>query len=78
SIYRIVIPCGESTPLINLRNKQQIFDKLYNFCSSTPVFGTCAGSIILSKGAGSLTLLDLEVQRNDYGRLVDSCVAVIS
>ncbi|ABO47264.1 pyridoxal 5'-phosphate synthase glutaminase subunit PdxT [Francisella tularensis] len=78
SIDRLVIPGGESTTLLNLLNKHQIFDKLYNFCSSKPVFGTCAGSIILSKGEGYLNLLDLEVQRNAYGRQVDSFVADIS
>ncbi|MDE4953236.1 pyridoxal 5'-phosphate synthase glutaminase subunit PdxT, partial [Francisella tularensis subsp. holarctica] len=32
SIDRLVIPGGESTTLLNLLNKHQIFDKLYNFC----------------------------------------------
>ena len=75
SIDKLVIPGGESTVLLNLLNKHQIFDKLYDFCSNKPIFGTCAGSIILSKGEGYLNLIDLKVQRNAYGRQVDSFVA---
>lgn len=73
-IDRLIIPGGESTALLNLLNKHQIFDELQDFCSRKPVFGTCAGSIILSKGSEYLSLIDLEVERNGYGRQVDSFV----
>ncbi|MEY8716792.1 pyridoxal 5'-phosphate synthase glutaminase subunit PdxT [Francisella philomiragia] len=73
-IDRLIIPGGESTVLLNLLTKHQIFDKLQDFCSQNPVFGTCAGSIILSKGFEYLSLIDLEVERNGYGRQVDSFV----
>ncbi|WP_150465058.1 pyridoxal 5'-phosphate synthase glutaminase subunit PdxT [Francisella sp. SYW-2] len=73
-IDRLIIPGGESTALLNLLNKHQIFDELQDFCSRKPVFGTCAGSIILSKGSEYLSLINLEVERNGYGRQVDSFV----
>ncbi|QEN26273.1 pyridoxal 5'-phosphate synthase glutaminase subunit PdxT [Francisella orientalis] len=76
-IDRLVIP-GESTTLLNLLNKHQIFDKLQDFCLRNPVFGTCAGSIILSKGSEYLSLIDIEVERNSYGRQVDSFVTNLS
>ncbi|MFV9931683.1 MAG: pyridoxal 5'-phosphate synthase glutaminase subunit PdxT [Francisella endosymbiont of Hyalomma asiaticum] len=78
SIDRLVIPGGESTTLLNLLNKHQIFDKLHNFCSNNPVFGTCAGSIVLSKGESYLSLIDLEVERNAYGCQVNSFVVDLS
>ncbi|AJI53038.1 pyridoxal 5'-phosphate synthase glutaminase subunit PdxT [Francisella philomiragia] len=77
-IDRLVIPGGESTALLNLLNKHQIFDKLQDFCLRNPVFGTCAGSIILSKGSEYLSLIDIEVERNGYGRQVDSFVTNLS
>ncbi|MED7819763.1 MULTISPECIES: pyridoxal 5'-phosphate synthase glutaminase subunit PdxT [unclassified Francisella] len=73
-IDRLVIPGGESTTLLNVIEKHSLFDRLYDFCSKNPIFGTCAGSIILSKGKGYLGLIDLTVERNAYGRQLDSFV----
>ena len=72
NIERLIIPGGESTTLLKMLAKHLIFDRLYDFCSKKPVFGTCAGSIILSKGKGYLGLIDLIVERNAYGRQLDS------
>ncbi|ASG68106.1 pyridoxal 5'-phosphate synthase subunit PdxT [Francisella halioticida] len=73
-IDKLVIPGGESTTLLNVIDKHTLSDILYDFCSSKPVFGTCAGSIILSKGNDYLNLIDLTVERNAYGRQLDSFV----
>lgn len=73
-IDRLIIPGGESTTLLNVLAKHSLFEILYDFCSEKPVFGTCAGSIILSKGQGYLGLIDLTVERNAYGRQLDSFV----
>ena len=74
NVDRLIIPGGESTTLLNVLAKHSLFDKLYDFCSKKPVFGTCAGSIILSKGQDYLCLIDLTVERNAYGRQLDSFV----
>ncbi|MED7787960.1 pyridoxal 5'-phosphate synthase glutaminase subunit PdxT [Francisella sp. 19X1-34] len=74
SIDKLVIPGGESTTLLNVLAKHSLFDKLRDFCSKKPVFGTCAGSIILSKGPSYLGLIDLTVERNAYGRQLDSFI----
>ena len=73
----LVIPGGESTAMVKLINKydfKNALDKFHN--RKKPVFGTCAGMILLSKSAeGSdftLGYIDIEVKRNAYGRQIDS------
>jgi len=55
------------------------FDVLKDFCGSKPVFGTCAGAILLAREVRnppqrSLGLLDAVVERNAYGRQIDSTI----
>ena len=64
----LVIPGGESTAIMRLARIYGLEDALRRF--ERPVFGTCAGMILLDRE--HLGLVDLTVQRNAYGRQVAS------
>jgi 5'-phosphate synthase pdxT subunit len=64
----LVVPGGESTTFMRLMRLYGLDDALRTFTG--PVFGTCAGMIVLDRG--HLGLMDLEVDRNAYGRQVAS------
>jgi pyridoxal 5'-phosphate synthase pdxT subunit len=73
----LIIPGGESTTMLKLLREEQLFDPLVEFGRVKPVFGTCAGTILLAKRVlnpvqESLGLMDLTVERNAYGRQIDS------
>ena len=60
----LVIPGGESTAIMRLIRLYGLEDAIREFAA--PVFGTCAGMILLDRA--HLGLVDLEVERNAYGR----------
>jgi 5'-phosphate synthase pdxT subunit len=64
----LIIPGGESTAIARLVHLYGLEDAIRTF--QRPVFGTCAGMILLDRR--HLGLLDLEVSRNAYGRQVAS------
>jgi pyridoxal 5'-phosphate synthase pdxT subunit len=64
----LVIPGGESTSIAHLSRLYGLEEAIRSFAA--PVFGTCAGMILLDRK--HLGLLDLEVRRNAYGRQVAS------
>ncbi len=74
----LVIPGGESSVFLHLLGEKG-FQRLSEFVLSRPVFGTCAGCILLArevenptqKGIGAL---DVTVRRNAYGRQIDSTI----
>lgn len=73
----LMIPGGESTTLLNLMEDEPWFDALRRFHDEGGVLaGTCAGAILLSREVRprqpSLALLDAVIERNAYGRQVDS------
>ncbi len=72
----LVIPGGESTTMENLALRCGLFEALGEAGrGGLPIFGTCAGAILLGKGAERperLELVNVEVRRNAYGRQVDS------
>ena len=73
----LVIPGGESTTLLNLMNDEPWFDALHLLHESGAVLaGTCAGAILLSREIRprqpSLGVLDAVIERNAFGRQVDS------
>ena len=79
----IVIPGGESTALLNLMRDEPWFDALRRLhASGAVVAGTCAGAILLSSDVRprqpSLGLLDAVIERNAWGRQVDSFEARVS
>ena len=78
----LVIPGGESTTMLKLLRYDGLLDALVEFGRHRPIFGTCAGAILLasrvqSPAQESLGLMDLEIERNAYGRQIDSRVAVL-
>ncbi len=75
----LVIPGGESTTMLKLLQEEQMLEPLARFGGGRPVFGTCAGAILLARDVAnpaqeSLALVDIGVERNGYGRQVDSRV----
>lgn len=74
----LVIPGGESTTLLNLMRDEPWFEALKNFhARGGALLGTCAGAILLAREVrgpqqASLGLLDAAIERNAYGRQVDS------
>jgi len=75
----LVIPGGESTTMLKLLRFEGWMDQLAEFGRVKPIFGTCAGAILLAKDVSnpaqeSLGLMDIGVERNGYGRQVDSRV----
>ena len=79
----LVIPGGESTTMLKLLNYEDMVEPLARFGAAHPVFGTCAGAILLAREVSNppqqcLGLMDIAVERNAYGRQVDSRVARIS
>jgi 5'-phosphate synthase pdxT subunit len=74
----LVIPGGESTTLLRLMSDEPWFDALRGFHREGGfLFGTCAGAILLARevrgpAQPSLGLLDATIDRNAYGRQVDS------
>jgi pyridoxal 5'-phosphate synthase pdxT subunit len=82
SVDGLVIPGGESTTMLKLLNFMDLKDPLLEFAREKPVFGTCAGAILLAKevqnpSQESFGMIDLTVERNAYGRQIDSRVANI-
>lgn len=72
----LIIPGGESTTISKLAVDFGLMEPLLAFARQHPVWGTCAGAILLSKDAQRdqplLGLMDITVQRNAFGRQVDS------
>ncbi|HWC98235.1 MAG TPA: pyridoxal 5'-phosphate synthase glutaminase subunit PdxT [Candidatus Sulfopaludibacter sp.] len=78
----LIIPGGESTTMLKLLNYEGLLGPLAEFGKSKPVFGTCAGAILMAAEVShpaqqSLGLVDIGVERNAYGRQVDSRVTEI-
>ncbi len=79
AIDAIVIPGGESSTFLNFLEEHGFLEKLKTFVSTKPVFGTCAGAILLAKNVEnppqrSLGVLDIRIRRNAYGRQLDSSI----
>jgi 5'-phosphate synthase pdxT subunit len=72
----LIIPGGESTTIGKLATAYQLMEPLRAFARTRPVWGTCAGAIFLSKDARRpqplLGVMDITVERNAFGRQVDS------
>ena len=78
-IDALIIPGGESTTLSKLIVNQKLLNPMTDFIKNKPVFGTCAGLILLSSkiennndNVISFKALDLKIKRNGWGRQVHS------
>jgi pyridoxal 5'-phosphate synthase pdxT subunit len=79
----LIIPGGESTTMLKLLQLEGLFEPLRELGEKKPVFGTCAGAILLASevhgpAQESLGLMDIGVERNAYGRQIDSKVVRVS
>jgi 5'-phosphate synthase pdxT subunit len=75
----LVIPGGESTSMLRLMEYYDLMAPLREFGREKPVFGTCAGAILLASEVlnppqPSLALVDMAIERNAYGRQLESRV----
>lgn len=75
----LVIPGGESSTFLKFLEREGFLHKLRDFVASKPAFGTCAGAILLAKevvnpSQESLGALDIAIERNAYGRQIDSSI----
>jgi len=73
----LAIPGGESTTIGKLARRHGLVEPIRErVAEGMPVFGTCAGMIVMAKeligGEPLLSLMDVTVERNAYGRQVDS------
>jgi len=74
----IILPGGESTAMRRLIDKYNFMDALKEFArEGKPMFGTCAGLILLAKelvgySEPHIGVMDIKVERNSFGRQVDS------
>jgi 5'-phosphate synthase pdxT subunit len=76
-IKRLIIPGGETTTMNKLIDLYNLRQPLIDFGKVKPIWGTCAGMILLSHESGDprvqpLDLIDIEVARNAYGRQIYS------
>jgi len=73
----LVLPGGESTTMTQLMRRYNMVSALKEFADTHPVFGTCAGSILMADQVDDprvdcLQLLRIKIQRNAYGRQAES------
>lgn len=79
-IEGIILPGGESTTMLYLLGINELWDGLKDFVTRKPSWGVCAGAILLSKEVSSpkqefLAAMDIAIERNAYGRQIDSFIA---
>lgn len=81
-VSRLVMPGGESTTMLKFLETEGLGEAVKDFArSGKPIFGTCAGAILLAKEVlnppqDRLALMDITVERNAYGRQVDSSIGL--
>jgi len=76
----LILPGGETTTMLKFLTERKLDDSIKAFANENkPVFGTCAGAILMAKEVLNpeqerLGLIDISIERNAYGRQVDSSV----
>lgn len=80
----LIIPGGESSTMLKFLLEEDLFDPLLAFHrAGGALYGTCAGAILLARtvenpAQESLGVLDIEIQRNGYGRQLESHLGACS
>lgn len=78
----LIIPGGESTTMLRILHREKLWDALADFGAKKPIFGTCAGAILMAKDVShpqqeSFGFMDIAVVRNGYGRQIDSRIVAL-
>ena len=81
-VQGLVLPGGESTTHLILMNEERLWERLLRFSREKPILGTCAGAILLAREVSnpsqrSMGVLEMHIERNAYGRQVDSSIRVV-
>lgn len=81
--HGLIIPGGESTCMLHHMEFIGMFPTLQSFAENKPIFGTCAGLILLAEevigsSQKSLGVLQVTVERNAFGRQIESFAADVS
>jgi len=79
NIKGLIIPGGESTTMLKFLSGEGFINPLKEFARWGGIFGTCAGAILLAHQVSnptqeSLSLIDISIERNGYGRQVNSFI----
>ena len=79
----LIVPGGESSTMLKLLDQEKLTGPLKLFAGQKPVYGSCAGAILLARevthpAQASLGLMGIQVERNAYGRQIDSRIAMIT
>ena len=79
----LIVPGGESSTMLKLLDQEKLTGPVKRFGGHKPVYGSCAGAILLARDVtnpsqASLGLMDIQVERNAYGRQIDSRIAHIT
>ncbi|MGO8787067.1 MAG: pyridoxal 5'-phosphate synthase glutaminase subunit PdxT [Terriglobia bacterium] len=80
AVSGLIMPGGESTTMLKLFELEGIGAAIKEFAAQgKPIYGTCAGAILLAKEVlnppqARLGLIDIAIERNAYGRQIDSSV----
>lgn len=83
SLAGLIIPGGETTTMLKFIEEEGLTQPIVDLArSGKPIFGTCAGAILLARevhnpAQASLGLINITVERNAYGRQVDSFIAEV-
>ena len=78
----LILPGGESTANLILLDREKLWETLLDFAATKPILGTCAGAILLASEVlnppqPSLSAIEMTIERNAYGRQVDSSIRKI-
>ncbi len=80
SVQGLILPGGESTTMLKFLDEEGLGGAILDFSQNgKPIFGTCAGAILLAKevidsNQGHLGLVDIGISRNAYGRQIESSI----
>tara|TARA_Y100000996_G_scaffold76699_1_gene51589 strand:- start:281 stop:847 length:567 start_codon:yes stop_codon:yes gene_type:complete len=78
-IDALIIPGGESTVISKMLIKNNFITSLKEFSKNKSIYGTCAGAILMSSNCNdervnTLSIIDIEANRNAWGRQIDSFI----
>jgi 5'-phosphate synthase pdxT subunit len=83
TIDGLIVPGGESTTMLKFIREESLSESIASLARrGKPILGTCAGAILLARevynpAQESLGLIDIGIERNGYGRQVDSFITAV-